>query len=177
MKLIQRLLFVCLTLLTISGFAQQKKFTSTQEAVSYINDQCNKYWIMEKMPGIASHEIMVYQHGFQLFFNEKTIFKGKMNAAGIEENEVHTTLTSINLEQAKRAGNGTTVGFSGTKKNIVTVSYHGFSQLNNKGEFNNTYVLPLDYTNRALMQTINDLNAAVDYLLAECYTKACRLKN
>ena len=161
--------FIALTLFTYSASnAQDKKFTSSAEAVKFINETCNKYWLVNTMKGDISREVTVYQDKCQLFFNEKSVMQTK---PGTEGGEMVNTLISVNLRRVKQVGNYGYIEFAGGKKDIVTVISKGNNELNNKGQYSGRYRVALDYSNQMLKNNLYDLTTAVDYLIKTCHGK------
>jgi len=151
--------------------AQDKKFTSSAAATKFINEICNKYWLINTKQGDISREITVYQHGCQLFFNERSVMRSKTEPEG---GEAYNTLISVNLRKVKQIGNYNMIEFAGGKKDIVTLNTRGNAQFNAKGEYSSRYRVALDYANPVLKNTLYDLTTAVDYLLKQCHSKAVK---
>ncbi len=169
MRVITVLATVYLIASGMASNAQQRKFTSAPEAVKFINETCNKYWLKNLKEGDISRDITVYQHGCQLIFNEKTITKKLAPTESPEKNDVYHLIVSVKLAGTKLTSGFTSLEFEGGAKDIVTLAYHGNSELNNKGEFSNRYRVPLDYDNPAMREVVFNLTNATTYLLSECH--------
>ena len=120
-----------------------------------------------------SHEVTVYQHMCQLFFNEKIIVAGAPGSDEQAKNQVINILTSVNLPQAKNVGNMSRLEVSGNDRDVITVSFHGGIERENKGAYSSNYRIPLDYNNSVLRDNMSDLNAALNFLL-KTYHNQCR---
>ncbi len=151
--------------------AQQRTFASANDAVKFINEMCNKYWMKNTSTNEISREINVYQQGCNLYFNEKSITGTKSTIDSPAKNQVNSVVVSVNLSKVKQSGNYTKVEFTGGKKDIITQSYRGNSQLNNKADFGNRYQVPLDYGNQLLKDNVYDMTVAIDFLMKGCHGK------
>ncbi len=171
MKTFLTSVIACLMLTAFTTSAQDKKFTSSDEAVKFINEICKKYWLINTKEGDLSREITVYQHGCQLFFNETSVMKTKTEPEG---GEAYNTLISVNLRKVKQIGNFNMIEFAGGKKDIVTLNTRGNALFNSKGEYSSRYRVALDYANPVLKNTLYDLTTAVDYLVKQCHAKAVK---
>ena len=149
---------------------QQIAFKSNDQAVKFINDICNKYWV--KATGIElSREITAYQKGCDLYFSERTIINPNRDAVDGSGNEVNTTITNVKLSSAKLIGNDTTIEFVGGKKDLIIVNYKGNNEYNNKPPFAARFRLSLDYNNGMLRENMNNMVLAIAYLQQQCRGK------